>query len=104
MEVDSQEEADHDGVVGWKLAAMMQMDVKAAEKLWMELWKETAELDAEYKEDEVDLEAAWRQGATCSVPHARAKNIQINARSMRWLNAYIKQIRNLLRGVKMRSM
>jgi len=45
--VDRQEEADHERVVGWNLAAMTDEDAEAAEKLWMELAKERIQLDAE---------------------------------------------------------
>jgi len=37
--VESQEEADHEWVVGWNSAAMMEEDAEAAEKLWMKLAK-----------------------------------------------------------------
>jgi hypothetical protein len=47
VEVDRQEEAGHERVVGWNIAAMTEEDAKAAEKLWMELAKERAQLDAE---------------------------------------------------------
>jgi hypothetical protein len=56
--VASQEEVDYERVVGWKLAAMTEKDVEAAEKLWMELARERAQLDAECTEDEVEQEAA----------------------------------------------
>jgi hypothetical protein len=46
--VDSQEEADHEKVVGQNLASMTDKDVEAGEKLWMELAKERAQLDAAY--------------------------------------------------------
>jgi hypothetical protein len=39
-EVDSQEEAGHERVVGWNIAAITEEDVKAAETLWKELAKE----------------------------------------------------------------
>jgi len=58
VEVDRQEEAGHERVVGWNLAAMTEEDAKAAEKLWMELAKGGAHLEAECKADEVEQEAA----------------------------------------------
>ena len=88
--VDRQEEADHKRVVAWFLAAMMEKDVEAAEKLWMELVKERAQLDAECKEDEGEQEAAWSQEAMSSVFDATAKKIKICATSNRWWNADIK--------------
>jgi hypothetical protein len=35
VEVDRQEEAGHERVVGWNIASLTDEDVKAAEKLWM---------------------------------------------------------------------
>ena len=35
--VDRLEEADHERVVWWDLATIMEKDSEAAEKLWMEL-------------------------------------------------------------------
>ena len=40
---DRQEEADHERVVGWNLAAMTEKDVEAAEKLWREFARERAQ-------------------------------------------------------------
>jgi len=40
VEVGRQEEAGHERVVGWNIAAMTEEDGKAAEKLLMELPKE----------------------------------------------------------------
>ena len=91
--VDRQEEADHERVVGWNLAAMTEKDVEAAEKLWAELAKERAQLDAECTVDEVEQEAAWCQEAMSSVLDATATKIRICARSNRWLNANIKERR-----------
>jgi len=39
-------------MVGWNIAAMTQKDAEAALKLWMELAKERAQLDAKCTEDE----------------------------------------------------
>jgi len=58
VDVERQEEAGHERVVGWNIAAMTEEDAKAAEKLWMELAKERAHLDAECTADEVEQEAA----------------------------------------------
>jgi hypothetical protein len=91
--VDRQEEADHETVVGWNLAAMTETDVEAAGKLWAELAKERAQLDAECTVDEVEQEAAWCQEAMSSVLDATAKKIRICARSKRWWNADIKERR-----------
>jgi len=89
--VDRQEEADHERVVGWNLAAMMEEDGEAAEKLWMELAKERTQLDAECTEVEVEQEAAWCQETMSSVLDATAKKIRICARSKRWWDADIKE-------------
>jgi len=75
--VDSQEEADHERVVGWNLAAMTEQDLEAAEKLWIELAKERAHQGAECTEDEVEQEAAWCQEAISSFLNATAKMIRI---------------------------
>ena len=93
MGVDRQKEADHERVVGWNLAAVTEKDVEAAEKLWMELVRERAQLDAECTEDEVELEATWCQEAMSSVLDSTAKTITISARSKRWWNADIKERR-----------
>jgi len=76
-----QEEAEHERVVGWNLAAIAEKDMEAAEKQWMELVKERAQLDAECTVDEVEQEAAWCQEAMSSVLDATAKKIRIWARS-----------------------
>jgi len=91
--VDRQEEADHERVVGWNLAAMTEKDAEAAEKLWRELAKERAQLDAECTEDEVEQEAAWCQEAMSSVLDATAKKIKICASSKKWWSADIKNRR-----------
>jgi hypothetical protein len=51
--VDRQEETVHEMVLGWNLAGMTEDDAGAAEKLWAELAKEGAHLDAECTEEEV---------------------------------------------------
>jgi hypothetical protein len=84
VEVHRQEEAGHDRVVGWNLAAMTEEDAKAAEKLWMELAKERGHLDAECTADEVEQEAAWCQEAMGDVLDATTKKIRICAKSKRW--------------------
>jgi hypothetical protein len=82
--VDRQQEADHERVVVWNLAAMTRKDTEAAEKLWMEIAKERAQLEPECTEDDVDQEAAWCQEAMSSVLDATAKKIRICARSKRY--------------------
>jgi len=91
--VDRQEEADHERVVGWNLAAMTEKDAETAEKLWMELAKERIPLDAQCTEDEVKQEAAWCQEAMSSVLDTTVKKIRICDRSKRWWNADIKERR-----------
>jgi len=88
-----QEEVEHERVVGWDSAAMTEKDVEAAEKLWTELARERAHLDAECTEDEVEQEAEWCQEAMRIILDATAKKIRICAKSMRWWNADIKQRR-----------
>jgi len=68
---------------------MTEEDAEAAEKLWMELAKERAHLDAECTADEVEQEAAWCQEAMGNVLNATAKNIKICTRSQRWWNVKI---------------
>jgi len=77
VEVDMQEEPDHERVVGWNSAAMTEKDVDAVEMLWMELAKERAQLHAECTEDEVEQEAAWCQEAMRSILDATAKKIRM---------------------------
>jgi hypothetical protein len=89
VEVDSQEEAGHERVVGWNLAAITEEDAKAVEKLWMELEKETADLDAECTSDEVEQVATSCQEALGNVLDATAKKIRIYAKFKRCWNADI---------------
>jgi len=84
VDADGQEEADHKRAVGWNLDALTAKDLEPAEKLWRELAKERAHLDAECTEDEVEHETAWCQEAMSSVLNATAKQIGICARSDRW--------------------
>jgi len=102
VEADWQEEADHERVVGWNLAAMTEKDVEAAVKLWRDIAKERAHLDAECTEDEVEEEAAWCQEAMCNVLNATAKRTGICARSKRWWNADIKERRKVVGREKRR--
>jgi len=93
VEVDWQEEAGHERVVGWYIAAMTEEDAKAAEKLWMELAKGRAHLDAECTAEEVEQEAAWCQEAMGNILDATAQKIRICAKSKRWWNADIRERR-----------
>jgi len=104
VEVDRQEEAGHERVVGWNIAAMTEEDAKAAEKLWMELAKERAHLDAECTADEVEQEAAWCQEAMGNILDATAKNIRICAKSKRWWNADIRERRKAVGREKRRRL
>ena len=94
MGVDRHEEANHERVLGWNVGAMMEKDVEAAEKLWMEVAMERAQPDAKCTEDEVEQGAAWCQEAMSSVLDATAKNIRICASSKRWWDVHIKERRN----------
>jgi len=102
VEADRQEEADHKRVVGWNLPAMTEQDAKAAEKLWRELAKERAQLDAECTADEVEREAAWCQKAIGNILDAMAQKIRLCARSKRWWNANIKKRRQAVGREKRR--
>jgi hypothetical protein len=94
--VDRQEEADYERVVGWNLTAKTEKHVEAAEKLWMELAKERAQLDEECTEDEVEQGAAWYQEAMSSVLDATAKKIRICTRSKWWWKADINERRRTI--------
>jgi len=96
VEEDRQEEADHERVVRWNLAAMTQKYLKAAEKHWLDLAKERAHLDAECTEDEAEQEATRCQEAMSSVLNATAKKIRICARLKRWWNADITEGRKVV--------
>lgn len=80
-------------VVGWNLAAMMEEDLEAAEKLWRELAKKRAHLSTECTADKMGHEGAWCQEATSSVFNAAAKKIRKCTRSKSWWNAHIKEKR-----------
>jgi len=88
-----QEEAGHERVGGWKLAAITKEDAKAAEKLWMELAKERAHLDEECPADEVVREAAWCQEAIGNVLGGMPKMIKICVKSKWWWKADIMERR-----------
>jgi hypothetical protein len=77
VDVDRQEEAEYEGVVGWNLAAMTGEDAEAAEMLWAELAKERAHLDAECTADEVKQDARRCQEAISSFLHATASKIRM---------------------------
>jgi hypothetical protein len=100
--VDSQEEADHERLVGSNLRAMTEKNAEAAEKLLMELAKERTQFDSEYTEDEVEQEAAWCGEAISSIVDAAAKTIRICARSQRWWNTDIKDRRRTVRRERSR--
>ena len=87
MEVDWQDVAGHERVVGGNIAAMTEGDEKAEEKLWMELAKDNADLGAECTADEAEQAAAWCPVAIGNVLDTSAKKIRICSRSMRWCKA-----------------
>jgi len=72
---------------------MTEEDAEAAEKLWVELAKERAHLQAECTKDKVEQEAACCQEAMSSILNATAKEIRICAKSKRWWNPDIKERR-----------
>jgi len=100
VEVDRHEEADHERVAGWNLGAMMEQNLEAAEKLWMELAKERAHLSAECTEDKVEQEAAWCQEAMSSLLNTTLKKLRICAKSKRWWNADIRERRKAIGSEK----
>ena len=61
------------------------------EKLWTELPKERAQLDAECTQEVVEQDVTWCQEVMSSVLDATAKKIRICPRSKRWWNADIKE-------------
>ena len=69
---------------------MREEYAEAADKLWRELAKERAHLDAECTPDELEPEAAWCQEPMGNDLDATAKKIRINATPKRWWNAKIK--------------
>jgi len=71
---------DHERIVGWNLAAMTEKDAEAAEKLWKELSKKRAYLDAECTEHKVEQEAAWCKDTMSGGLDATADIIRICAR------------------------
>ena len=97
VEVARQEQACHERVGGWNLAGMTEEDAEIVEKLWMELAKETAHLDAACTADEVEQGAAWCQEAMGNILHTTAKKIMICAKSRRWWNADITERRREVR-------
>jgi hypothetical protein len=101
--VDGQEEADYERVVGWHLTATREKDVEAAEKLWMELIKDRAQIDAECTEDEVDQEGSWGQEAMSSFLDTTVNNIRICSRSTRWWNTTIKETRRTVQRERRRG-
>jgi len=102
VEVDSQEEAEYDRV-GWcNLAAMTDEDVEAAEKLWMELVKKWAHLDAECTADEVEQETAWCQESMGSILDTIEMRIWICANSKVWCNGEYKDRWKAVRGETLR--
>ena len=89
VQVDRQGEAGQERVAGWNSAAMTEEDAKAAEKLWMELPKDRAHLDADCTAEKVEQEAAWCQEAMGNVLDATARKIKICVKLKRWWNADI---------------
>jgi hypothetical protein len=75
VELDGQEEEDHDRVVGSNLAGTTEEHLAGAKKFCQELAKERAQLSAECTADEVEHKATWCQKAMSSVLNATAKKI-----------------------------
>jgi hypothetical protein len=68
----------------------------------MELVKKRAHLSAECTEEEVEQEASWCQEAMSSVLNATAKKIRVCAKSERWWNADLKEMRKAVGREKRR--
>lgn len=100
VDLHTQEEADHERVVRWNLAAMMQQDEETDKKLSMELGKQRPHLDAACTEDEVEQEATWCLETLRNVLDVTAKNFRNCAKSKRWWNGDIKAPRKTLRQEK----
>jgi hypothetical protein len=69
---------------------MREKDAEEAMKLWIELTKKRAQLDAESTVHDVEQEAPWHQKAMSSFLDPTAKKITIHPRSQRWWNPNIK--------------
>jgi len=102
VKVDRQQEADHERVVAWIIAAMIEEDMESREKLWIKQVKERAHLHAEWTAGEVEQEAAWCKEAMGSILDTMAKRIRICAQSNRWWNVDMKKSRNLVVRVTQR--
>jgi len=89
-------------VVGWNLAATTEEDEEAAKKLWMELAKKRAHLEAACMEDKVEREVTWCQETLSEVRDITAKKIRICAKSKRWWNGDIQPRRKTLGQEKRR--
>lgn len=85
------QEADHERLVWWNIAAMMEENMEKAEKLWMEVPKERAHLDAEYIAEKVEQDAAWYQEAISNVLDTTAMRIGLCTKSTRRWNATIRE-------------
>jgi len=71
------EEAYHERVVGWKVAAQTEENADAAEKLWTELGQGRAHLDVACAADTLDQVGPWCQEAMANVLNATANKIRI---------------------------
>jgi hypothetical protein len=100
--VDKEEAADHQRVVRWNLAAIMEEDDEPGKKLWMELAKGRAHLDVACPEDEVEHKAMWGHETLRKVLDVTANTISICTKSKRWWNGDIKARRMTL-GHEMRN-
>jgi len=96
VDMEKQGEAGGKQVVGWNLAAMSQEDKEQAEKLWKERGRGRAYLGVESTGHNVESETEWCQEVMGKVLDASAKKIRICARSKRWWNGEIKEMRSQL--------
>jgi hypothetical protein len=82
---------------------MTEVDAEAVEKLWMDLLKDRAHLDAECTADVVEQEAAWGEEAMGNFPITTGLMVRICTKWKRRWNAEIRERRKAVgREKKMR--
>jgi len=84
VEVDWQEEAFHERVEGWNIAAMTEEDVESAERLLMALANEMTQLEAECPADKVEQLAARFEEPLGRILEDTAKRVRICDKLKRW--------------------
>lgn len=89
VDVNKQEEADQERVVGWNLAPKIDEEQEAVKELWMELAKERVYRDIRCMEDAIEQKVMWCQEARSSVAGVTAMEIRICTNSKMWCNCDI---------------